>query len=390
MKNRFIVLVPLKHSTMVQFTIFIFFTLILFIQPSSSSDSFSNNPNFDSDIDLFGDAKILADHSGNGTHVKLTHKSSLTAGLLLRHNPITFSNLTSFNVEFTFSISSDAGDGLLFILIPRDLAAAFPGNGSYGLDHPSSPMNSYLGVEFDTSKDDNVNDMNENHVGIDVGSLISVAVANASASNLVLNNGEKLKSWIDYDAGSKLLEVRLSKLNENKSENPIVSHNIDLFKIWGDQSVFMGLSSSNDANSVQVVRVYSWKVILKNVTLKNDTLKNVTVSNSPHSQPVNPNEDQQQQQQKQQQEKEKEAKVDAVVAKKKKQNPLTFLAGVIFGTVCVVLVTFVILFMWVIFFHKHEEESLAKLPENPSDVRYERIDVAVDKNAEDHDEQQQH
>ncbi|XP_045805263.1 L-type lectin-domain containing receptor kinase VIII.2-like [Trifolium pratense] len=359
---------------MFKFTIFIFFTLILFIQPSYS-DFLSNNPNFDPDIDLFGDAKILADHSGNGTHIKLTDKSSLTAGLLLRRQPITFSNLTSFSVEFTFSISGDVGDGLLFILIPHDLAAAFPGNGSYGLD-PSSPMNSYLGVEFDTSKDDNVNDVNANHVGIDVGSLVSVAVANVSASNLVLNNGEKLKSWVDYDVGSQLLEVRLSKLNEPKSENPIVSHNLDLFKIWGDQSVFMGLSSSNDANSVQVVRVYSWKVILKNVT--------VTVSNS--SNDANSNKDEQQQQQQQQEE---VIKVDAAEeAAKKKDRSLTLLAGVIFGTVCVVLVTFVILFMWVIFFHKHEEESLAKLPENPSDVRYERIDVAVDKNAEDHDEQQ--
>ncbi|KAK2442025.1 L-type lectin-domain containing receptor kinase VIII.2 [Trifolium repens] len=359
---------------MFEFSIFIFFTLILFIQPcyssSSSSHFLSNNPNFDPDIDLFGDAKVLADHSGNGTHVKLTHKSSLTAGLLLRRHPITFSNLTSFSVEFTFSISSDIGDGLLFILIPHDLAAAFPGNGSYGLQ-PSYLTNSYLGVEFDTSKDDNVNDLNENHVGIDVGSLVSVAVANVSASNLVLNNGEKLKCWIDYEAESQILEVRLSKLNEAKSENPIVSHNIDLFKIWGDQSVFMGLSSSNDDNSIQVVRVYSWKV----------SLKNSTVSNSLQSQPVNPNEDEQQQPQE-----EEEAKLDA--AAKKKDRPLTFLAGVIFGTVCVVLVTFVILFMWVIFFHKHEEESLAKLPENPSDVRYERIDVAVENNAEDHDEQQ--
>jgi hypothetical protein len=364
----------LKHSAMFEFSIFIFFTLILFIQPcySSSSHFLSNNPNFDPDIDLFGDAKILADHSGNGTHVKLTHKSSLTAGLLLRRHPITFSNLTSFSVEFTFSISSDSGDGLLFILIPHDLAAAFPGNGSYGLQ-PSYPTNSYLGVEFDTSKDDNVNDVNENHVGIDVGSLVSVAVANVSESNLVLNNGEKLKSWVDYEAESQILEVRLSKLNEPKSENPIVSHNIDLFKIWGDQSVFMGLSSSNDDNSIQVVRVYSWKV----------SLKNSTVSNSLQSQPVNPNEDEQQQQPQE----EEEEKLDAAAAKKK-DRPLTFLAGVIFGTVCVVLVTFVILFMWVIFFHKHEEESLAKLPENPSDVRYERIDVAVEKNAEDHDEQQ--
>ncbi|CAI8597298.1 unnamed protein product [Vicia faba] len=345
---------------MVPFSIFVFFSSILFLQPfsCSSSLSFSNNPNFDSDIDLFGDAKLLADHSG-GSHVKLTHHSSLTAGLLLRHSPVTFTNPTSFFIEFSFSITPGPGDGLILLIIPGDLSSAFPGNGSYGL---SPPTNSYVGVEFDTSKDVDVGDVNANHVGIDVGSLISVAVANVSESNLVLNNGEKLKAWVDYEAGSQKLEVRLNKLNESKSLNPIVSHNIDLFKIWGNEPVFMGLSSSNDANSVQVVRVYSWKVSLKNV------------SNSLHSEPVNPKEQEQEQGQ---------AKVDA----KRKYRPLTFLAGLIFGSVCVVLVTFVVLFMWVIFFHKREEESLAKLPEHPSDVRYERIDVAVDKNAEDHEEQ---
>lgn len=62
---------------------------------------------------------------------------------------------------------------------------------------------------------------------------------------------------------------------------------------------------------------------------------------------------------------------------------MTLLAGVIFGTVCVALVTFVVLFMWVIFFQRQEEESLVKVPDHPvSDVRYERIDVAVDKNNE--------
>ncbi|CAK8566537.1 unnamed protein product [Lathyrus sativus] len=342
---------------MVAFSIFVFFSLILFLQPFSSSSSLtiSNNTNFDPDTDLFGDAKLLADHFG-GSHVKLTHHSSLTAGLLLRHSPVTFTNPTSFSIEFSFSITPDPGDGLILLIIPGDLSSAFPGNGSYGL---SPPANSYLGVEFDTSKDENVGDMNANHVGIDVGSLISVAVANVSRSNLVLNSGEKLKAWVDYEAGSQRLEVRLNKLNETKSVNPIVSHTIDLFKIWGNEPVFMGLSSSNDADSVQVVRVYSWKVNVKKA------------SNSLHSEPANPEEHGQEQ---------------AVLDAKRKDRPLTFLAGLIFGSVCVVLVTFVILFMWVIFFHKREEESLAKLPEHPSDVRYERIDVAVDKNAEDHEE----
>lgn len=210
-----------------------------------------------------------------------------------------------------------------------------------------------MGVEFDTSKDDNVNDPNANHVGIDIGSLVSVAVANVSSVNLVLNSGEKLNAWVDYEASSKTLEVRLCKEGESRPENPIVSHNIDLFKIWGDQNVFLGISSSNDDNSKQVVSVYSWKLSLRKV------------SKTLHSQPANPDKDNSESQ-------------------KSSFLPLALLAGVIFGTGCVAMVTYVLLFMWVIFFQKHEEESLAKIPDHhSSDVRYERIDVAVDKNTED-------
>jgi hypothetical protein len=50
---------------------------------------------------------------------------------------------------------------------------------------------------------------------------------------LVINGGENLKVWVDNEVGSQTLEVRLSKFNKPKSENSIVSHNIDLFKIWG-------------------------------------------------------------------------------------------------------------------------------------------------------------
>ncbi|KAK8515063.1 hypothetical protein V6N12_001224 [Hibiscus sabdariffa] len=53
----------------------------------------------------------------------------------------------------------------------------------------------FLGIEIDARKDEKVGDFNANHVGIDVGSLEPVEVCNLSSLNLVLNNGEPLKSW---------------------------------------------------------------------------------------------------------------------------------------------------------------------------------------------------
>lgn len=179
---------------------------------------------------------------------------------------------------------------------------------------------------------------------------MSVAVANVSDLNLVLNNGEKLKAWVDYKSDSTTLEVRLTKSGEEKPNVPIVSYKIDLFKMWGGNPVFAGLGSSNGAKYAQVVSVYSWRVNMKDGSKGLDSLRAGAhgLDEEQHG----------------------------------KLCPLTVLAGVIFGTGCVALVTFVVLFMWVIFFTGREEESLVNIPEHhPSDVRYERIDVAVDKNS---------
>ncbi|KAL2990906.1 hypothetical protein AAZX31_11G229600 [Glycine max] len=324
---------------MVAFSFFILCSLILLVQPSSSSTQ--QPPNLDPDnIYLLGDAHVVSAAADNGdSHVRLTRPTPSSSGILRRREPLAFSDPTSLSTEFSFSVS---GHGLLLVL-----AAA--GN-----------VSNYVGVEFDTSKDDNAGDPNANHVSIDVGSHVSVAIANVSDLDLVLNNGEKLQAWVDYEASSKVLEVRLSKWGEQKPSDPIVSHDIDFSKIWGKNPVIAALSSSNGAHSVQVVSVYSWRVSLKKV------------SNGLHSLPADPHSNN------------NNNKFED--EHKKSVCPLTVLAWVIFGTGCVALVTFVVLFMWVIFFQKGEEESLVKIPDHPSsDVRYERIDVAVDKNA--HDDQ---
>ncbi|KAK7290099.1 hypothetical protein RIF29_04279 [Crotalaria pallida] len=358
-RDTFFVVVPSKRNGMVAFSfsfLILFSTLILLLhaQPSSSStQSLTGNPSFDPDIDLFGDANVVGEQK-SGPHVKLTRASPSSSGLLIRRSPVTFAGPTSLSTSFSFSISPDAGNGVVLVLVPgeRDFSSKFPGNYSFGVFVDEN----YVAVEFDTSKDDDVNDVNANHVGIDVGSLVSVAVANVSSLNLVLNSGEKLNAWVDYEAGSKTLQVRLSKEGESRPKSAIVSHGIDLFKIWGDQNVFLGISSSNNVGSKQVVSVYSWKVSLRNV------------SKALHSGLVD---------------------TDKKANQKGSLCTLRVLAGLIFGTGCIALVMYVMLFMWVIFFQRHEEESLAKIPDHhpASDVRYERIDVAVDKNnAEEDDE----
>lgn len=323
--------------------LFVFCPLTLFVSPSSSSTQPLNlNPNFDPQIDLFADAV------DGGAHVKLTRPLPSSSGLILRRNPIRFTDPTSFSTEFSFSISPDYGDGLLLVLVPSNFSRIFPAKCSFGL----SLENNYLGVEFDTSMDDNAGDLNANHVGLNLGSLVSVAVGNVSAMNLVLNSGVKLTTWIDYDASSKRLEVRLSRLGESRPFNLIFAYEIDLLKMWRGRDVFVGIISSNHGSSVQMINVYSWKLSLRKVP------------KSLHSLPADPR-----------------GRSDEHLKSERNHSPLRFLAGLIFTTGCVALIAFVLLFMWAIFFNSRHLES--PLPTADADIRYKRIDVAVEKNTSD-------
>ncbi|CAJ2646080.1 unnamed protein product [Trifolium pratense] len=47
-----------------------------------------------------------------------------------------------------------------------------------------------------------VDDVHANHIGIFVERIVSLVVPNVSDFNLVVNGGEKLKAWVDYDSSS--------------------------------------------------------------------------------------------------------------------------------------------------------------------------------------------
>ncbi|KAI3514390.1 hypothetical protein L1887_12752 [Cichorium endivia] len=227
---------------------------------SFSFKNFGRNSSFESVLALYGDAKVVNDSSS----LQLTAPSVSSAGRVIYKNPIKFyggtpKKLVSFSTYFSFSISSDSrnGDGLAFIVFsdgyPADL---FDDNGSFGL--PYGDNLKFLSVEFDTLMDDKYGDMNENHIGIDLSSFVSLKAINLSSLNFGLKSGNRLQVWIDYQSSSRRLEVRLSKSGENRPVDPLLFHHIDLPKIWPENNgFFVGLSSSN-GNSSQLCNVHSW------------------------------------------------------------------------------------------------------------------------------------
>ncbi|XVF24013.1 hypothetical protein REPUB_Repub13aG0090200 [Reevesia pubescens] len=333
----------------------IFIFLFLARKPISSfaHQALDNNPSFGPHISLFGDAKV----EDGSSIVQLTRPHAPSSGLLLFQKPFKFADdrnvgkPMSFSTEFSFSISPGNGDGLAFVLIPNGFQTRFQGQGSFGL----FGENMFVCIEFDTKKDDKVGDFNANHIGINVRSLESVKVSNLSSLNLVLNNGEVLKSWINYDSSTKLLQVRLSKLNDKRHFNPILAYHIDLLEMWGNKDVFVGIiSTSNEGSSESSSNVYSWRFRVRDM------------SSWMHSLPADPR---------------GYADKDSheFRAERKKFCALTILAGLIFATGCGALFAFVILFIWAISVSRHTVFPVECQPGGSDDFRYEKVNVIVEK-----------
>lgn len=93
--------------------------------------------------------------------------------------------------------------------------------------------------------------MNDNHVGIDINSLISTAATYAGYFadnsgqfiNLTLISGKKMQVWVDYDSQEQKLNVTIAPINVRKPKIPLLSEVINLSGVITD-TVYIGFSSA--------------------------------------------------------------------------------------------------------------------------------------------------
>ncbi|XP_043715988.1 L-type lectin-domain containing receptor kinase VIII.2-like [Telopea speciosissima] len=348
-----------RYSLSIAFLVFSFVTQAASLELSFSLKRFDKHQNLDSDIALFGDAQIVDGDSS----VKITRPSVTSAGRLIYKKRISFiggdgRKPMSFSTHFSFSISRENGDGLAFVILPTSFPTDLFDGSSFGLTPGLEKRGTrFLAIEFDTSMDTKLGDPNGNHIGVDVGSLVSAKVKNVSSVNLVLNSGKKLYSWIDYDAKIKKLEVRLSDSGDVRPSVPLLSYGIDLSEMWKEEDVFVGISSSS-GNSSQTASVYSWSFSLR------------SIPSWLHSQPVDP-------------------RVYANPSKlpvvhKRSTCFLRILAGLIFGTCCGALAAFIAMFVWTIYANRRRPSVVpVEFPVHPVEFAYEKIKVAVVKPTKD-------
>ncbi|THU46832.1 hypothetical protein C4D60_Mb09t09040 [Musa balbisiana] len=125
-----------------------------------------------------------------------------------------------------------------------------------GLFNQSSVGNSnnhVLAIEIDTIYNPEFLDIDDNHVGIDINSLISNASHAAGYySNdtglfryLSLRSEQAMQVWIDYDGHEMQLNVTMAPIPMAKPHKPLLSATIDLSGVLLSYPMYVGFSSSS-------------------------------------------------------------------------------------------------------------------------------------------------
>ncbi|KAK6115064.1 hypothetical protein DH2020_007333 [Rehmannia glutinosa] len=240
----------------------------LFLHPISLNPFLPAN-----NISLFGDAFLNTNNS-----ISLTKQKNCTpppppplfpppptslsgVGRAFYTNPVRFLDLStnataSFFCSFSFTITNTPscpfGDGLTFLITSNTNSFSLY-DGYMGLpaetEDSSEIQDFYFAVEFDTSFDPNLEDINGNHIGIDVNNVISFASVDVvSKGEVDLKNGREITSWIEYTDSDKMIRVWIGYSNQIRPENPVLVVKIDLSEKF-KEFMHIGFTASNGKGS---------------------------------------------------------------------------------------------------------------------------------------------
>ncbi|XP_011027823.1 PREDICTED: L-type lectin-domain containing receptor kinase VII.1-like isoform X1 [Populus euphratica] len=279
----------MKHNSKHHLALLLF-PIILFCQPVSAID-FVFNGFGSSSVSLYGSAVF------ESRILTLTNQTSFTIGRALYSEKIptkapNSSFVYPFSTSFIFAMAPYKnvlpGHGLVFLFVPFkgiEGASAAQHLGFLNLTNDRSPNNHMLGIEFDVFSNQEFNDMNANHVGLDVNSLTSIAAADAgywadnsrsSSSNgnssdddgksfkeQKLNNGKNYQVWIDY--ADSLINVTMAPAGMKRPSRPLLNVSLNLSEVFEDE-MYVGFTAST-GQLVQSHKILAWSFSNSNFKL---------------------------------------------------------------------------------------------------------------------------
>jgi len=258
--------------------VFMLFYLVTLLASEDNSFIYKYNGFQSSNLYLDG----IAELTSTGL-LRLTNDTKQEKGQAFYPNPIVFKNtsggsVSSFSTTFVFAIKSSyptiSGHGIVFVISPtKGIPNSLPSQylGLFDKSNIGNGGNHVFGVELDTLLSSEFDDINDNHVGIDINDLKS---ANSTPAgyyddygqfrNLSLSSGYPMQVWIEYDGVKKKIDVTLAPIsvgfNVVKPTRPLLSITKDLSPIL-HSSMYVGFSSSTGSIlSSHYVLSWSFKV----------------------------------------------------------------------------------------------------------------------------------
>ncbi|CAI0407473.1 unnamed protein product [Linum tenue] len=168
------------------------------------------------------------------------------------------------------------GHGLVFLFVPFAGIAGASSSQNLGFlnrTNDNDPNAHIFGVEFDVFSNQEFNDINDNHVGIDLNSLTSRFAHEAgywpdsSAAGkfepLKLNSGGNYQVWIDYAEGS--MNVTMARAGAKRPRRPLLNVSVDLSEVFEDE-MYVGFTAST-GRLVQSHKILGWSFSNSNFSL---------------------------------------------------------------------------------------------------------------------------
>ncbi|KAJ4969716.1 hypothetical protein NE237_002815 [Protea cynaroides] len=226
----------------------------------------SETTEFDFSTLTLSNLKLLGDAHLNNGSVRLSRDLAVPysgAGRVLYSKPVRFRQPgnrypASFSTFFSISVinlnPSSIGGGLAFLLSPDDETIGEAG-GFLGLGNAKGSLSGYVAIEFDTLMDVEFEDINGNHVGLDLNSMASVQVGDLGVVGVDLKSGDLVNAWLDYDGSARLFNISVSYSNIRPAD-PLLSFHLDLDRFVND-FMFVGFSGSTQG-STEIHNVEWW------------------------------------------------------------------------------------------------------------------------------------
>lgn len=184
---------------------------------------------------------------------------------------LSYSQPLSFSTHFVCALvphpGAEGGHGMAFVISPStDFSHAESTRylGIFNVSINGSPSSDVFAVELDTIWNPDFEDINNNHVGVDVHSPMSVGIASASYysdvtkknESINLLSGKPIQVWVDYEG--ILLNVSMAPLEVKKPSRPLLSQEINFSEVFPNRSgLFVGFSAAT-GTAISYQYVLSW------------------------------------------------------------------------------------------------------------------------------------